>query len=176
MAKWIIDPDHSVGSFSIRHLTVAFVHGQLNKVSGTINFDPDDAASMVVEFEIDADSIITGIGKRDDHLKSADFFDIEKYPKITYKSTKSERTGYNSFKVRGDLTIHGIKKSIAIEMNVLGPVKSPFGETTIGLTGKTVLNREDFGIKWNEPMEKGGFMVGKEARVTMNIEADLKED
>jgi polyisoprenoid-binding protein YceI len=81
MAKWKIDPDHSVGAFSIRHMTVAFVHGQLNKVSGTVDFDPDNIAGLAVEIEIDTDSIITGIGKRDDHLKSADFFDIKKYPK-----------------------------------------------------------------------------------------------
>ncbi len=176
MAKWNIDPDHSVGSFLIRHMTVAFVHGQLNKVSGTVNFDPDEIASLAVEFEIDVDSIITGIGKRDNHLKSADFFDTKKYPKIAFKSSKSEQTGFNSCKVSGDLSIHGIKKFITMEVDVLGPVQSPFGETTIGLTGKTVLNREDFGIKWNEPMEKGGFMVGKDVEASMNIEADLTED
>jgi polyisoprenoid-binding protein YceI len=173
MSRWKIDPDHSVGSFSIRHMTVAFVHGQLNKVSGTVNFDPDDIASLAVEFEIDTDSIITGIGKRDDHLKSADFFDIEKYPKITFKSTGSEQDGSDRCKVSGDLSIHGIKKSIIMDVNVSGPVKSPFGETTIGLTGKTILNREDFGITWNQPMEKGRFMVGKNVEVSIDIEADL---
>jgi polyisoprenoid-binding protein YceI len=175
MAKWKIDPDHSVGSFSILHLTVAFVHGQLNKVSGTVNFDPDDIASLVVEFEIDTDSIITGIGKRDDHLKSADFFDIEKYPKITFKSTSSEQAGSDHCRISGDLNIHGIKKSIVMDVNVSGPVKSPFGETTIGLTGKTILNREDFGFTWNQPMEKGGFMIGKNVEASIDIEADLTE-
>lgn len=175
MAKWKIDPDHSVGSFSILHLTVASVHGQLNKVSGTVNFDPDDIDSLAVEIEIDTDSIITGIGKRDDHLKSADFFDIKKYPKIIFKSTGSEQAGSGHCRISGDLNIHGIKKSIVMDVNVSGPVKSPFGETTIGLTGKTILNREDFGITWNQPMEKGGFMVGKDVEVSMDIEADLTE-
>ena len=175
MAKWKIDPDHSVGSFSILHLTVASVHGQLNKVSGTVNFDPDDIDNLAVEIEIDTDSIITGIGKRDDHLKSADFFDIKKYPKITFKSTGSEQAGSGHCRISGDLNIHGIKKSIVMDVNVSGPVKSPFGETTIGLTGKTILNREDFGITWNQPMEKGGFMVGKDVEVSMDIEADLTE-
>jgi polyisoprenoid-binding protein YceI len=175
MAKWKIDPDHSVGVFSIRHMTVAFVHGQLNKVSGTVNFDPDDIAGLAVEIEIDTDSIITGIGKRDDHLKSADFFDIKKYPKIIFKSTGSEQAGSGHCRISGDLNIHGIKKSIVMDVNVSGPVKSPFGETTLGLTGKTILNREDFGITWNQPMEKGGFMVGKDVEVSMDIEADLTE-
>ncbi|MEN8261976.1 MAG: YceI family protein [Nitrospirota bacterium] len=175
MAKWNIDPDHSVGSFSIRHMTVAFVHGQMNRVSGTINLDPEDITSLDLEFKVDPDSIITGIGKRDDHLKSEEFFDIEKQPDITFKGTALERTGFNTCKVRGDLTVHGIKKTITLEADVLGPVKSPFGETTLGITGRTVLNREDFGMKWNEPMEKGGFMVGKDVEVSVNLEADLVE-
>ena len=173
MAKWNIDPDHSVGSFSIRHMTVAFVHGQFNKLSGTVDFAPDDIAGLSLDFEIDVDSIITGIGKRDDHLKSADFFDMEKHPKITFKSSASERTGFNSCKVSGDLSIHGIIKTIVMEIDVSGPVKSPFGETTLGITGSTVLDREDFGMRWNEPMEKGGFMVGKDVKVSVDIEADL---
>lgn len=175
MAKWNIDPDHSVGSFSIRHMTVAFVHGQMNKVSGTINLDPDDITSLDLEFKVDLDSIITGIGKRDDHLKSEEFFDIEKHPDIIFKGRASERTGFNTCKVRGDLTVHGVKKTITLEADVLGPVKSPFGETTLGITGRTILNREDFGMKWNEPMEKGGFMVGKDVEVSVNLEADLVE-
>ncbi len=176
MTKWNIDPDHSVGSFSIRHMTVAFVHGQMNKISGTINLDPDDITSLDLEFEIDVDSIITGIGKRDDHLKSEEFFDIEKHPKIAFKGTASERTGFNTFKVSGDLTVHGVKKTITLEADILGPVKSPFGETTLGITGKTLLNRADFGMKWNEPMEKGGFMVGKDVEVSVDLEADLAEE
>jgi len=176
MSKWNIDPDHSVGSFTIRHMTVAFVHGQMNKVSGKISFNPDKFADISVQFDIDVESIITGIGKRDAHLKSADFFDIENFPKLNFKSTGAERTGFNSCNIKGDITIHGITKSITLEADFLGPVDSPFGETTLGITGRTVINREDFGLKWNEPMGNGGFMVGKEVEITMNIEADLAEE
>jgi len=176
MSQWNIDPDHSVGSFSIRHMTVAFVHGQMNKVSGTISFDPDNFANISIQFDIDVESIITGIGKRDDHLKSEDFFDIGKFPRITFRSKSAERTGFNSCNVSGDITIHGITKSITLEADILGPVDSPFGETTLGITGRTVINREDFGLKWNEPMGNGGFMVGKDVEITMNIEADLAEE
>jgi len=176
MSQWNIDPDHSVGSFSIRHMTVAFVHGQMNKVSGVINFDPDNFSDISVQFDIDVESIITGIEKRNDHLKSADFFDIEKFPHISFKSKSAERTSVNSCRFTGEITIHGITKSITLEADILGPVDSPFGETTLGLTGKTIINREDFGLTWNEPMGNGGFMVGKEVEITMNIEADLAED
>jgi polyisoprenoid-binding protein YceI len=176
MSQWNIDPDHSVGSFTIRHMTVAFVHGQMNKVAGTISFDPDTFTDISVQFDIDVESIITGIGKRDDHLKSADFFDIEKFPQITFKSQSAERTGFSSCNITGDITIHGITKSITLETDILGPVESPFGETTLGITGTTVINREDFGLKWNEPMGNGGFMVGKDLKISMNIEADLVEE
>jgi polyisoprenoid-binding protein YceI len=175
MSKWTIDPDHSVGAFSIRHMTIAFVHGQFNKVSGIIEYDPSDVTSLKISFSIDVSSIITGIAKRDDHLKSADFFDIDEYPNINFKSTGADRTGFNSCNVSGDLTIHDIKKPVALEADILGPVKSPFGETSIGITGSIVLNREDFGLTWNEPMENSGFMVGKEVTVTVNLEADLVE-
>ena len=176
MSQWNIDPDHSVGSFSIRHMTVAFVHGQMNKVSGSINFDPDNFSGISVQFDIDLSSIITGIGKRDDHLKSEEFFDIQTFPEITFKSTSAERTGYSSCSINGDITIHGVTRSVTLEADILGPVDSPFGETTLGITGKTVINREDFGLTWNEPMGNGGFMVGKEVEVSMNIEADLAEE
>ena len=176
VSQWNIDTDHSVGAFSVRHMTVAFVHGQMNRVSGTISFDPDIISSLAIRFEIDVAGIMTGITKRDDHLKSEDFFDIAAYPTITFQSTGAERSGFNSCIVRGDITIHGITKSIVLETDILGPVKSPFGETTLGLTATMVLNREDFGLKWNEPMDNGGFMVGKEVQVSMNIEADLVEN
>lgn len=176
VSQWNIDTDHSVGAFSIRHMTIAFVHGQMNRVSGRISFDPDNISALSIRFEIDVASIMTGITKRDDHLKSEDFFDIAAYPKITFQSTGAERSGFNSCIVKGDITIHGITKSISLETDILGPVKSPFGETTLGVTATMVLNREDFGLTWNETMGNGGFMVGKEVEVAMNIEADLVEN
>ena len=176
MSKWIIDPDHSVGAFAIRHLMISYVHGQINKVSGMINFDAADITSLSVELEMDVSGMMTGIVKRDDHLKSHEFFDVEKFPKIIFRSKSSERTGFHSLKVSGDITVHGITRPMNIDIYISGPVKSPFGETCIGLTGKTKLNREDFGIIWNVPLEKGGLMVGKDVEISVNIEADLKEE
>lgn len=175
MAKWNIDPDHSVAAFSISHLTVSSVHGQMNSLSGTIDLDPDDISSLKIDLKIALESIITGIKKRDDHLKSEDFFETSKYPEITYKNTDSVPSGTSSSTVTGNITIHGIQKKIIMEVSVSGPVKSPFGETTIGITGRIVLDREDFGINWNEPLEDGGFMVGKDVEVSVSLEADLVE-
>jgi polyisoprenoid-binding protein YceI len=175
MSQWIIDPDHSVVAFAIRHMMIAFVRGQFNKVTGTIRFDPEDITRSSVEMEIEVASLTTGIKKRDEHLLSADFFEAEKYPKINFRSTKIEKTGTNSGKVTGDVTIHGITRPVTLEVNFFGPVKSPFGETSMGLTAMTVLNREAFGIMWNEPIEKGGLMVGRDVELTIDIEADLAE-
>ncbi len=173
MPQWNIDPDHSVAAFTIQHMMIAHVHGQFNKISGTIQFDPADIAKTSIEIQIDLSTIFTGIQKRDDHLKSQDFFHIEKYPTISYKSTKVERMGFNSCKTTGDVTIHGVRKSIMVDMEFFGSVKSPFGETSMGFTAKTRLNREDFDIKWNQSMENGGFMVGKDVHIFVEIEADL---
>lgn len=172
MSKWKIDPDHSVAAFSIQHMMIAHVHGQFNKISGEINFDPDDIPGTSIKFDIDVNSIITGVEKRDDHLKSEDFFDQKKYPHINFISSGVEKTGFNMCKVKGDLTIHGITKPVVINTEFFGSVKSPFGETSMGFTAKAGLNREDFGLKWNEPMENGGFMVGKDVNMSINIEAD----
>lgn len=173
MQKWVIDPDHSVAAFSIRHMTVAFVHGQFNDISGSIHYNPGDGAALEIEFEIGVSSIITGIRKRDDHLKSADFFDADAYPKISFKSHTIRNSGASGYKISGDITIHGITREITLDVDVAGPVKSPFGETSIGLTGKTVLNREEFAVIWNQPLENGGVMVGKEVEISVDLEADL---
>jgi polyisoprenoid-binding protein YceI len=154
-------------------MMIAHVHGQMNRVSGTIHLDTDDIRSITVDLEIDVSSILTGIQKRDDHLKSQDFFHIEKYPKITFRSSKAERIGYNNCLVGGDITIHGTTLPLSLEVEIFGPVNSPFGETSIGLIGRTTLNREDFGMAWNEPMEKSGLMVGRDVEISVNIEADL---
>lgn len=175
MAKWNIDHDHSVAAFSIKHMMIAYVHGQFNNISGTINFDHEKISETSMAFEIIVDSIITGIKKRDDHLKSQDFFCQDKYPKITFASTKAEITGFNSCKISGDLTVRGTTKPVSVDVEFFGSVKSPFGETSMGFTAKTMLAREDFEMSWNQSMENGGYMVGKDVYIFMDIEADLAE-
>jgi len=173
LAKWIIDPDHTVAVFSIGHLMIANVRGHFSKITGMIHFDISDITHSSVEVTIDATSICTGIKKRDDHLRSPDFFDVEKYPEIIFKSSKVEVTSINRCKVYGDLTIHGVTHPVTLEAEYFGPVKSPFGATSIGFTAKTVVNREDYGLIWNVPMEDGGVLVGKYAEITLEAEADL---
>ncbi len=176
MTRWRIDPDHSVAAFSVRHLMIANVRGQFNKINGTISFDQTEPAHSAIDIVIDIDSITTGIRKRDDHLLSPDFLEAAKYPQMMFRSTSTEAVGGSRLKVTGDLTIHGITKPVVMVAEYSGPVKSPFGgEITMGFSGSFSINRGDFGITWNEPMEGGGLMIGKEVDITIDIEADLIE-
>jgi polyisoprenoid-binding protein YceI len=175
MAKWIIDPDHSVASFVVRHMMVANVRGQFNRISGTIYFDPDDMANSSVEIVIDASGICTGIQKRDDHLRSTDFLDVESYPQITFKSANVETIRENGFRVNGNLSIRGISRPVTLDAEYNGPEKSPYGETSMGFAATTHINRGDYGMIWNVLLESGGVMVGKEVLITLDAEADLSE-
>lgn len=176
MAKWIIDPDHSVAAFTVKHMMLVDIRGQFNKVSGEIYFDPLNISGSSVTAEIDVAGITTGVRKRDDHLLSPDLFEISKYPKILFKSNKIEKIGENQGRVTGDLTIHAITRPITFDAECFGPVKSPFGgELTLGFTAAIVINRYDYGITWNETMEGGGLIVSKEVRIYLDIEADLSE-
>ena len=174
MSQWVIDPDHSVAAFVVRHMMVANVRGQFNKISGTISFDPDDAAISSVDVVIDASGIYTGIPKRDNHLRSPDFLDVEKFPHILFRSAYVAGAGENRLRITGQLTIHGITKQVTLEADCTGPEKSPYGETSRGFTASVSINREDYNIMWNEPLESGGVMVGKEILMTLEIEADLQ--
>jgi len=178
MTKWKIDPDHSVAAFAIRHLMVANVRGQFNNVTGMIEFDPKKPGKSSVAASIEVSSLTTGIRKRDDHVLSADFFDAQKFPEITFRSTNVEITGDNAGKVEGDLTIRGITRPVTLSVEFFGPVKVPEdfgGETTIGFSAQTRINREDFQVMWNVPLEGGGVMVGHEVEINLDIEADLEE-
>ena len=176
MAKWVIDPDHSVAAFVIRHMMVANVRGQFNKLSGVIFLDPDDMAKSSVEAAIDVSGIYTGIKKRDDHLRSPDFFDAEKCPPITFKSDFVNSAGTKQLNVSGELTIHGISRPASFNVEYCGPMKSPFGEISMGFAASTAVNREDFGLLWNMALDAGGFMIGKEVQIYLDIEADLSAE
>ncbi len=173
MANWKIDPDHSVAAFYVRHMMISNVRGQFNTLSGFINFDPDDIATSSVEVEIGTAGIWTGVQKRDDHLRSADFLDVEKHPKMFFKSTRVEPAGGKDFTVFGDLTIRGITHGVTLETEYSSPVKDPFEEgTSYGFKVVTKINREDFGMTWNFAME-GGVVVGKQVTIMLDLEADL---
>ncbi|HYA86477.1 MAG TPA: YceI family protein [Nitrospirota bacterium] len=177
MAKWIIDQDHSCAAFAIRHMALAHVRGQFSSMRGTIHFDPAERSRVSVDVEIDVGSVNTGIKKRDEHLLTGDFFDEGKYPTIGFTSSSVVFLGSNRCRISGSLTMHGVTKQVTFEGEYAGPRKNPYGdETTVGFSGTTTVNREDFGIMWgSELMEGGGLVAGREVQIFLDVEADLAE-
>ena len=169
---WEIDPAHTSAQFAIRHLMVSTVRGDFRKVSGKVNLDDQDVTKSTVEATIDVASLDTGIVKRDDHLRSADFFDVAKYPTMTFKSKKIQKgAGDGNYKITGDLTLHGITKEVILDFEGnLKPVKSPQGKTLIGGMATTKINRKDFGLTWNAALETGGVAVSEDVTITIDIE------
>ena len=178
MKHCIIDPDHSVATFAIRHLMIANVRGMFPKVTGVIRYDDQDITRSSVEAEIDVASLSTGVKKRDEHVLSQEMLDAGRYPTMTFCSTRVERKEDNSLAVHGDLTVHGVTRPVVLATSHFGPVKSPFGgEITLGFSASTKVNREDFGVLWgSEALEGGGIIAGKEVEITIDLEADLDGD
>ena len=168
---WNIDPSHTTVEFSVRHMMISNVKGQFEKVSGTIAAGGNDPSSVQINAVIDATSINTRVEKRDAHLKSAAFLDVDKYPTITFKSTKVEADGPNKWKVTGDLTLHGVTKPVVLEVETATPIKDPAGKTRAGASATTQIDRKDFGIVWNKPLETGGVLVGDEVSIAIEVEA-----
>ena len=168
---WTIDPDHSNVGFKVRHLMVSNVKGSFDKYTGTVDINDKDITKSKVEVSIDTSSINTNVQKRDDHLRSADFFDVAKYPTMTFVSKKVTRSGEDKLKVTGDLTLHGVTKEVVLDVE--GPSKEskdPWGSIRKGATATTKINRKDFGLVWNKALETGGVAVGEEVTITLEIE------
>ena len=168
---YVIDPSHSTAGFKVRHLMVSNVRGEFSGVSGTVVFDAEDSVNSKVEASIDAITIQTRDNQRDQHLKSADFLDVEKFPKITFISKKVVPVGDGEWRVVGDLTIHGVTREV--DLDVEGPtpeVKDPWGNIKIGATATTKVNRKDFGLGWNMALEAGGVLVGDEVAIQLELE------
>jgi polyisoprenoid-binding protein YceI len=169
---WDVDGSHVTAQFSVSHMMISTVRGQFDKVSGTVNIDDKVPANSSLDVTIDAKSINTREPKRDDHLRSPDFFDVAKFPSITFKSTKVEKAGGGKLKVTGDLTIRGITKPAVLIVEKLSlPVKNPWGMTVRGVSAKAKINRKDWGLTWNKALETGGVLVGEE--VELQIDAEL---
>ena len=171
ITTWNIDPAHSVAEFKVKHMMISNVKGQFLKLSGTMSFDESDLANSRVEVSAEAASIHTGDGQRDTHLKSADFFDVEKHPSLTFKSTGIKLVRDGELAVEGDLTIHGVtrKVSFAVE-GPTPPSKDPWGNTRIAVAATTKINRKDFGLTWNVALETGGILVGEEVTITLDVQ------
>ena len=168
-----IDRAHSSLGFAVKHLTVGTVNGEFTDYFGTIQFDKADPAVFAAEVNIKTASIDTRQKQRDDHLRGADFFDAEKFPVVSFKSKKLTAQG-NTYLLTGDLMMHGVTKEISIPLTISGPVKSPMGGEVIGLSAETTINRQDFGVSWNKALDSGGYVVGDEVKISVNIEAHKK--
>jgi polyisoprenoid-binding protein YceI len=166
-----IDPAHSSVQFSIRHMMISNVRGSFSKVTGTVEYDPESLADSKVTAEIDVNSINTSDDKRDAHLRSADFFDIQTYPNMRFVSTKVEKTGDDEFRITGDLTLHGVTKQIVLTASdVSAEGKDPWGNTRFGAAVRGQLNRKDFGLNWSAPLETGGVLVGDTVKLDLEIQ------
>jgi len=177
MAKWNIDADHACATFAVRHFMIANVVGLFGRMTGTINFEPPDIGRLSAEAEVELGSMSTGNKARDEHLLSPEILDAAKYPKMFFKTTRVEAMGDHRGRITADLTIRGITRPISFEAEFLGPVKSPFsGKASIGFRGATRINREDYGIILDYPMEGGGLVVGKEVEITFDVQADPATD
>jgi polyisoprenoid-binding protein YceI len=170
-SSWILEPNHTHSSFTIRHLVISNVRGEFGKTTGTVKLDEKDVTKSTVEASIETGSIDTRVPDRDKHLQSPDFFDAAKYPKITFKSTKVEKAGDGKLKVTGDLTIKDVTKPVVLDVS--GPtkeIKDPWGNMRRGLSATTKINRRDFGLTWGKVVEAGP-VVGDD--VSIEIEAEL---
>jgi polyisoprenoid-binding protein YceI len=171
MTTYTIDNSHSDVGFSVRHMVFAKVRGHFTKWNAQLAFDPANPAKSSVEVSIDASSIDTREAQRDAHLRSPDFLDVERFPNLTYKSRRVEPAGDKKYKVAGDLTIHGVSREVALDVEELGRGKDPWGNDRIAFVAKTSLNRADFGLKWNQALEAGGLLVGEHIDIEIDVEA-----
>jgi polyisoprenoid-binding protein YceI len=167
---WNVDPVHSHAEFKVRHMMISNVKGEFKGVTGTLKLDSADLTKSGVEVSLDSATINTGDAQRDGHLKSADFFDVEKFPTLTFKSNRvSKKNGVLT--VAGDLNIHGVTRNVVFEVEgPSAPTKDPWGNTRIGLEATARINRKDFGLTWNASLETGGILVGDDVNITLDIQ------
>jgi polyisoprenoid-binding protein YceI len=169
--SYAIDSAHSNAHFSVRHLMIAKVRGSFNNITGTITLPADATIPTAFSAQIDAASIDTRDAQRDGHLKSADFFDVETYPHISFETTHIETIDATSFKATGTLTMHGVSAPVTLEAEVSGEGKDPWGNHRIAFEAKTKINRKDFGLVWNQSLDAGGVAIGDEVSITLDIES-----
>jgi polyisoprenoid-binding protein YceI len=165
-----IDYAHSQIQFTVRHMMISKVRGWFENFEGTVNLDEETPANTTVDVRIDAASINTRDEKRDGHLRSPDFLDAEKHPHITFKSKRVEVLGERQARLTGDLTIRGITHEVAMDVEYAGSAKSPWGTTSFGFNGHTVINRKDWNLTWNQALETGGVLVGDEISIEVELE------
>ena len=183
MAKWFFEPGHTAAEFRARHMMVTWVRGHFKNVRGTLDFDPDNPRRTSVEVTIDAGGLWTGEPERDAHLRTADFLDVENHPKITFRGSDVELVGAAEGKLRGELTIRGITRPVSLAVRYLGQWQTPWWEggvdkglrTRAGFLATTRIDRKDFGVNWNDTLDRGGVVVSDDVHITIDAEA-IRED
>ena len=169
--RWEIDSSHSSVHFSVRHLVIAKVRGTFARWTGTVQVPAGDFSKATVDVTIDASSIDTGVAQRDAHLKSPDFFDVEKYPELRFVGKRVQPRSGRDIEVVGDLTIRGVTREVVLRVEQHGQAKDPWGNVRAAFTAKTSIDRKDFGLTWNQLLESGGVMVGDRVEIEAEIEA-----
>ena len=176
MAKWNIDTTHTNAEFVVTHMMFSKVRGKFDDVQGVINFDPNNPAESSVQASIKTATVNTGVTDRDNHLRSADFFDVENFPDLTFKSTSVSTSDEKKATIKGDLTIRDITREVEMVVEFLGQGANPWGMTVAGFTASTSINREDFGLTWNQALEAGGVLVSKKVEIQLNVQAILETE
>jgi len=172
MSTWNIDVSHTNLGFTIRHMMVSKVRGNFTDFEGKIEGDPEDLATSKVSFKVDMNSINTNSEDRDNHLRSPDFFETEKYPAMTFNSTKIVKTSEDEFDLIGDLTIKDVTKEVTFKTEYEGKATNPWGQPVVGFTVEGEVDRKEFGLTWNQALETGGFMVGDKIKIVIELEAN----
>jgi polyisoprenoid-binding protein YceI len=175
-ADWNVDTAHSTASFTVKHMMVSTVRGEFGKITGTASWSKPDFSDTKVDMTVDATTISTREPKRDAHLKSPDFFDVAKFPTLTFKSKRVEKAKESGhLTLVGDLTIHGVTKEVAFDVTGPSPeMKTPFGTVAVGAEAKTKINRKDFGLNWNKALEAGGVLVSEDVNIDITLELSKK--
>jgi polyisoprenoid-binding protein YceI len=168
--SWMIDSAHTEANFSVRHMMISNVRGQFEKVAGAVEFDEANPANTRVDVQIEAASVNTREEKRDAHLKSPDFFDAEKYPYLTFKSKRVEVKDATHARLIGDLTIRAVTKEVALDVEYNGSAKSPWGTLSAGFSARTTIKRKDWDLNWNVALETGGWLVGDDVHISIELE------
>jgi polyisoprenoid-binding protein YceI len=173
--KWAIDTAHSSVDFSLRYMMIANVKGAFHNFNATIEADPTDLTTATIEFTIETSSVDTRNKDRDGHLVSADFFDVENYPTMTFRATNIEKTDDSEYNVTGDLTLHGVTKPETFAVTFEGQGKDPWGNEKAGFSATGTVNRSDYGLTWNAALETGGVLVGDKVKINLQIQAAKAE-
>lgn len=168
---WTLDPSHTLVEFSVKHMMIATVKGRFTGIEGTIEADPADLTTASITASVDVASVNTGDAQRDGHLRSADFFAVEEYPKLTFQSRKVTRKAEDEYEVTGDLTIRGVTREVTLGLTYEGQGKDPWGNERIGVTLEGKVNRKEFNLNWNVVLETGGILVGDDVKIAISAQA-----